>query len=145
MIKSLIRLALVVVIGVLVYNYFLGSPSEKESASKIFNEVKEVGSSVADLLRSEKEKFDAGKYDTALEKVGGLFDKLKTGVDNLSSEQEGEISNLDAERKELEERLKDLESQGEDADSSKTENLREDLDKFMERTKRMIEGIESVN
>ncbi|MCB0706638.1 MAG: hypothetical protein KDC34_15090 [Saprospiraceae bacterium] len=143
MIKSLIRLVALVVVGVLVYNYFLGDPGEKETASKIFQEVKDVGSSVADLLRSEKEKLDSGKYDAALDKIGGLFSSIRTNKDELSGDYDGELTNLEKEREALEERLRELENSGADENSPEVRNLKDDLDSFMTRTKRMIEAIQS--
>ena len=77
MIRKLLGLLVLVVFGILVYNFFLGTPAEKENAQKIFGEVKDLGVAVKDLLANEKEKFDAGKYDNALKKIGGIFDSLK--------------------------------------------------------------------
>jgi hypothetical protein len=76
MIKSLLKLLVVLVIGVLVYNYFFGTPSEKETSKEIFSDVRDLGKASWGLLRSEKEKFDAGKYDEAVDKVGGLLRSL---------------------------------------------------------------------
>ena len=145
MIKSLIRLVVLVVIGVLVYNYFLGTDEEKENASRIFQEVKEVGSSVADLLRSEKEKFDSGKYDAALDKVGGLFDNIRANQDDLKGDYNDELTDLEKERIELENRLAELDQEGADEGSQEMEDLQDDLDKFMERTKVMIDLIQGNN
>ena len=55
--KTLLKIAAFLIIAVLVYNYFAGTPSEKAQSEKIFNEVKDLGSSVADLVKDEHKKF----------------------------------------------------------------------------------------
>lgn len=77
MIKSVLRLAVVLVIGILVYNYFLGTPEEKASAKNIGNKVLDIGKAGVGLLKDEYKKFRDGKYDKALDKVGNLLDKAK--------------------------------------------------------------------
>ena len=78
MTRFLLKILFYVVIIVLVYNYFLGDSAEKDSSQKIFSEVKTVLVSVKDLLGAEKQKFDQGKYDEALEKI-------KQGIDKIGS------------------------------------------------------------
>ena len=72
MIKSLLKLLVILVVGILIYNLFLGTDEEKQGAKKIVGEVKDVGVAVKDLVKSEKEKFDKGKYDKAGESVKTL-------------------------------------------------------------------------
>lgn len=113
MIGKLFRLAVVLVIGILVYNLFLGDESEKENARKIFGEVKEVGVAVKDLLKAEKQKFDEGKYDDAFDKVGNLFQKLKSRAKDIDEKYIDRIAELDEKRKELEKQLAALNKQEE--------------------------------
>lgn len=77
MIKSLLKLAVVLVIGILVYNYFLGTEAEKEQAGEIFSEIGNVAEKGVGLLKGEYQKFRDGKYDKALDKVGDLLEKAK--------------------------------------------------------------------
>jgi hypothetical protein len=104
--KSLIKLLFVVVIGVLVYNYFYGTAAEKETSQKVFGEVKDVWVAVGDLLKTEKQKFDDGKYDTALEKIGDSFESLKEKAKEINdSELLDKIADLDKERQKIQEKL----------------------------------------
>ena len=64
--KTLIKLAFVLVVGLLTYNFFFGSPEEKETSRRVAGEVRDLGASVFDLLKSEKQKLNEGKYDEAL-------------------------------------------------------------------------------
>jgi basic membrane lipoprotein Med (substrate-binding protein (PBP1-ABC) superfamily) len=98
MIKNILQILVVVVVGVLVYNFFLGTPEEKQNARTIFNEVKDVGVAVKDLLQSEKEKFDAGKYDNALDQIGNLFDNMKTEAREFDEQYLDRIEDLERKR-----------------------------------------------
>ena len=143
------------VLGILVYNLFLGDSTEKENARKVFSEIKEAGVAVKDLLKSEKKKFDEGKYDEALDKVGNAFSKLKRRAKDIDEKYVDKIAELDKKRRELEERLAELTeeeekipaSYGDDSEFAKTEkkldkerqqltleldNLVEDMDKVAE-------------
>jgi basic membrane lipoprotein Med (substrate-binding protein (PBP1-ABC) superfamily) len=101
MIRSLIKLLVILVIGILIYNYFLGTESEKEGAKKIFGEMKDVGVAVKDLLKSEKEKFDKGKYDNAIDKIGNVLSGLKQNAKDFDEKYLNRIKELERKRAEL--------------------------------------------
>lgn len=104
--KSLIKLGLILVAGILVYNYFFGTETEKAQSREIFEKVGDLGRAGINLLKSEKEKFDEGKYDDALDKIGGLFDKVRDKAEDLGdSELLKDISRLEEKRKELKDRV----------------------------------------
>lgn len=77
MIRSLLKLAFVAIICIVVYNRFFGNDSEKEQSKRIFKGVGNVFTEVRDLARSEKDKFDGGKYDAALGKMQNVIERLK--------------------------------------------------------------------
>ncbi len=109
MIRRLLYLG-VVLVGLLVgYNYFFGDVQEKENARGIVEEVKNIGKASWDLLKSEKEKMEAGKYDGAADKIKDVFDKLK-GVAKKNNDQQhySELEDLEAKRLDLERRLENL-------------------------------------
>ena len=56
MIRSLLKLGLLLVAGILVYNYFFGPVEEKEQSKEIFGKVRDVGKDAWALLRTEKDK-----------------------------------------------------------------------------------------
>ena len=110
--KSILRLGLLLVAGILVYNFFLGTPEEKEQSKVIFREVKDLGKAAVDLLKSEKNKFDEGKYDGALDKIGNLFDSLKNKAEDIEDSQLlDRIAELEDKRKALEKHLDESEVQ----------------------------------
>jgi basic membrane lipoprotein Med (substrate-binding protein (PBP1-ABC) superfamily) len=150
MIKSLFKLALIAVVGILLYNYFLGTPTEKENAKQIFGKVKEVGVAVKDLVQAEKEKFDEGKYDAALDKIGGLFQDLKQKAKDIDENYVDRIAALDEKRKELEERLKNLDVDRpkqydeftEKSGESEESKIRNEIEELMKETEKIVEEME---
>lgn len=104
MIRSLIKIGLVLIVAILVYNRFFGTSAEKEQSKKIFGEMRDVVVSVGQLVKSEKTKFDAGKYDGALEKLGGAYRAIRQQAENVDAKV---LKRLD----ELERRKADLQSQ----------------------------------
>ena len=83
MIRFIITTILFFVILLLSYNYFFGTAEEKEQAQEIFSKGAEVVGAGADLLKSEYQKYQDGKYDEALDNVGHLLSNIK--------EQSGEL------------------------------------------------------
>ncbi len=150
MLKSLLQLAVLLVIGIVLYNYFLGTPEERKQSEAIFREVGELGKSVVELVKSEKEKFDAGKYDQALEKIGSIFRDIK-GAANEDRDVLSDLDRLEAKRRELMERLQKLEQEAVDeydefrakGDSIEKEELKRELDRLVRQTERLIEKLQA--
>lgn len=104
MIRFVLKIGAVLVAGILIYNFFFGTSEEKEQSRKVFGQVKDVVVSVSQLVKSEKTKFDAGKYDAALEKLGGAYQAVRGQVQKLDA---SFIQRLD----ELEKRKASLQSE----------------------------------
>ena len=124
MIKGLLKIGVLLVAGILVYNYFLGSETEKAQSKEIFSEVKDLGKAAWGLLKTEKEKFDDGKYDDAIDKIGGLFDSLKRKAKNL--EDSGildQLAELEKRKEQLAEKIADM---PEDYDGANSRSLQDD-------------------
>ena len=109
MIGFLIKLAVVLVIGLLAYNYFFGSEEEKAQSAKTFGQMKEVAVSVGALAKSEKEKYDAGKYDAALDKLGNTYKTLREGAQKMDASLLKRIDELEKRKRGLEKELADIE------------------------------------
>lgn len=104
--RSLIKLALLLVVGILVYNSFFGDEAEKAQSREIFSKVGELAKAGVDLLRSEKEKFDDGKYDEALDNLGNLFGRVKDQAEAIGdSEILREVARLEKKRLDLKEQV----------------------------------------
>lgn len=109
MIRSLLKLAALLIAGILVYNYFFGTDEEKESSRKVFGQIKGVVVSVGQLVSSEKDKFDAGKYDAALDKLGGVYKAVRTQASKLDDKVLQRLDSLESRKSELQEELHSIE------------------------------------
>ncbi len=152
MIKSILKLLAILVIGILIYNYFLGNEQEKEGARKIFGEMKDVAISVKDLLKSEKEKFDAGKYDKAVDKIGGVLDGLKRNAKDFDEKYLDRIDDLEKKRQNLRRSLSEYEQESSRAErdgkpfvpksGKDSADLKKDLEKLLRETEALIEDMQ---
>ena len=106
MIRTLLKLALLIVVALVGYNYFFGSIEEKEQSRAIVDKAKDLGSDAWKLLRSERTKMQEGKYDDALDRLETLYDNLKDEAAKLQdSEAIDRLTQLNERRRELEESL----------------------------------------
>ena len=144
--KSILRLGLLLVAGILVYNFFLGTPEEKEQSKVIFREVKDLGKAAVDLLKSEKNKFDEGKYDGALDKIGNLFDSLKNKAEDIEDSQLlDRIAELEDKRKALEKHLDESEVQTYDnagEEKRDKEAIEEEWKELIQETEELMKKME---
>lgn len=151
MLRSLIKLALFLVAGILVYNYFFGTPEEKAQSKEIFSDIKDLTKSAVGLLKTEKQKFDEGKYDDAVDKVGGLIDNLKGKAEQLENNREllEQIADLESQQRSLEDRLHSpgVQSYGNEgqrivSDSAQRREIEEDWQRLVEKTERVMQEME---
>lgn len=77
MIKSVLKLGILLLVGIIGYNYFLGSPEEKAKSKEIIGKAADIGKAGVGLIKEEYKKFKDGKYDKALDKVGDLLKDAK--------------------------------------------------------------------
>lgn len=146
MIKSLLKLLVVLVIGILIYNLFLGTDEEKQGAKKIVGEVKDVGVAVGDLLKSEKQKFDKGKYDKAIDKVGNMLSELKRNANEFDKKYVKRIDELEAKRKQLKDELDAVsDTAGTGGETQQTKSIKEDSKELMEELETLMKEMESDN
>lgn len=110
MISSLLKIAALLVAGILIYNYFFGSNDEQENSRKVFGQIRGIVSSVGQLVRSEKDKFDAGKYDAALDKLGGVYKAMRTQARHLDEKVIKRLDGLEDRKAELEQELNEIEA-----------------------------------
>ncbi|MEL7021072.1 MAG: hypothetical protein AAGK47_05650 [Bacteroidota bacterium] len=154
MIRSLIKLVLVLVVGILVYNFFFGTEVEKEQSRRVFNEVKEVGVAVRDLIKSEKEKFDAGKYDDALDKIENAFGNLRRKAEEIDDDDLlDRLAQLEQKRQALEENYRnrqggvpsEFSEKGvrlEGFSAKEKRAMKRELDELLQETERIVDELE---
>ena len=142
--KTILQILVVVVVFILAYNFFFGTQEEKQNAQEIFQEVKDVGVAVKDLLKAEKEKFDEGKYDNAIAKMRELFQDLESRAREVAPEYVDEVQNLEQQRKDLQGQLDQAKETTQDAaeQAKKIDDLNRSLDDLMKKTERIMQDIE---
>lgn len=113
MFRSLFKLALLLIGGILVYNYFFGTSTEKENSRKIFGEMRDVVVSVGSLVKEEKAKFDAGKYDTALDKLGGAYRAIRERAEYVDQKVLKRLDDLEQRKAQIEQELNSIEQKDE--------------------------------
>jgi hypothetical protein len=106
MIRSLLKLGLLAVVCIVCYNYFFGDANEKNQSKRIFKGVGAVFTEVRGLVSSERDKFDAGKYDTALGKMQDVLGKLKShAADSNDGNLQRQIAQLEQRKAQLEQKV----------------------------------------
>ena len=113
MAKLVLKIVVALAVLLVGYNYFWGNAEEKENSRRIVGQVTELGKSVVNLLKSEKEQFDKGKYDQALAKLKSALNIEKERALELGDD--GQVClekcrHLEEAEHELEEKLKLVDS-----------------------------------
>ncbi len=148
MIKKIITLGIILVFGILVYNRFLGTPEEQAQAKGTFQTIgkaaKDVGSAVSNLLTSEKEKYKNGKYDKAMDKIGTLFNDLKSKAKDISDNSEEYLESLrklNEQKKALQDKINAFNNKemSDEESVQANEELKNDLDKLKKRIDQTLE------
>lgn len=148
MIRSLLKLALILVAGILVYNYFFGTEAEREQSKEIFGKVRDVGKDAWALLKTEKEKFEEGKYNGAVDKVGDSLEGLgellgkltKTAEDLNDSGALDQLSELQAKQRELQAQVEA--ETPESYDSAEQERVTGEVQDLLRQTEELMRSME---
>jgi hypothetical protein len=110
MIRFLLKIGLLLVVGILIYNRFFGTDTEKEQAKEIFRKTGELLGDTWSLLRSEKAKLDAGKYDRTLEHLEQAYRSLRQGAKYLDERLLLRLGELERQKADLQSRWAELEA-----------------------------------
>jgi cytoskeletal protein RodZ len=94
---KLVSYAIVLIIGILVYNNFFGSATEKQQSKEVFQKTKELGLEIRDLIKQERENYDDGKYSKIVDKVKTLIGKS----DELTSKYSTKLDEIEEIQEEL--------------------------------------------
>ncbi|MCC7245448.1 MAG: hypothetical protein IT269_07205 [Saprospiraceae bacterium] len=109
MIGTLLKWGGLLVIGILIYNFMFGSSEEKDNSRKVFGEMRTLVVSVGNLMKSERSKFDAGKYDKVLEKLGGAYRAVRERAQYVDENVLRRLDDLEKRKTALETELQSIE------------------------------------
>lgn len=136
---KLIGFIVLVIALVVGYQYFFGSPTEKERASNIVNDVKDLGEDVKDLFKEQKEKYERGDYDKVLDKIGSFVENLKSHPEDLDANETNDIKQIDREIKKL---RKKLDKVSED-DEGTIRTIEKEIKSLVEKANELVKEMES--
>ncbi len=132
MIRTLFKIGLLLVVGLLGYNYFFGDAEEKAQSRELVGKAGELGKDAWNLLVSERQKMREGKYDDALDKLDGLYTSLRGKAKELQdSDALARIQELNERRLELEQALEGDGSELSSAAKRKLDDLAADTEELM--------------
>ena len=130
--RTLIKLGLLLVVGLLAYNYFLGTPAEREQSRVIVGKAKELGSEAWKLLKTEREKAREGKYDAALDRLETLYKDLREEAERIGdTEALRRLDELGRRRSKLTEELAGTEAELDRDAQHQLDELAEDTEELM--------------
>ena len=144
--KYLIPLALVLTGFLVGYNYFFGTAEEQQQSKLIVSKIKDLGSEVFNLLHTEKEKYDAGKFDDALNKIGSSISFLKEQAVNAADGGQAlldQLRQLDQQKAEIQSQIANLNASSDpnarmmQASGVTVESLGAQLEQLAEQTERI--------
>lgn len=141
MVKSILRLAVILLVGIVAYNYFLGDEAEKKQAENIVKGTGKIIKGGVDILKDEYQKFKDGKYDKALEKVGDLLKDAKEKGGKMVEE----IKEWEGKRKLWQEKKDALVKTIEDAGGEMTEAQEKEMHELEEQGKALAKEGKEIN
>lgn len=136
------------VAGILVYNYFYGTEEEQAQSKEIFTKVKDVGKDAWSLLKNEKEKFEEGKYDGAVDKVGKSVESLgdllgklrRTAKDLNDSGALDQLSELQEKQRELQDQIEA--ETPESYDAAEQERIKNEMQDLLRQTESLMKEMD---
>lgn len=156
MIRSIVKFGVLLVVGLVFFNYFLGTPDEKAKAKNTISKAKEAGKVIGGvlldlgkdgvaLLKEEKAKFDEGKYDNAIKEVGELISNIKNQVEGVDGEMLDRINDLEKQKESIEGELEQSQGSGGEISKEKIEKLKKQFENLTEKTGQVLKDLKNGN
>ena len=143
---NIIKYGALLVVGILAYNYFFGTPEEKQNAKENIGKITSVISSAVKggiaILKDERQKFKEGKYDNAIENVSGLISKIKDKVKAGGGALLDRIEDLEARKDDISKKLKEAESKDGGMTEDEKEALTKEFEELTDETEKVLKESE---
>jgi mannitol-specific phosphotransferase system IIBC component len=138
--KTIINIFVTVVIGVLIFNYFKGDEKQKVQSKEVYAATKTAWNDIEAIISNEKNKYKAGKYDTAIEKLDSIVKSEKTSSGALITDTEkAKLNDIDVKIEQLKSAYKVLDQVNTmKKDTSKLGNLNAQLEKLVLEAKTIL-------
>ena len=105
----------------------------------------DLGKEGVALLKEEREKFQEGKYDKAVEEVGDLISKIKNQVEGVGGEMLDRVNDLEKERDELSKQIDKAKDSAGEVSAEEKEKLKKKFDELTEKTGEVLKDLEKKN
>lgn len=138
--RTLIKLGLIIVVVLVGYNYFFGTSSEKSESQIIVEQVKDLGKSIGSLLKSEKEKFQQGKFDDFFDKLKHTVDNFKSKIDKADDKSQDAIERIEEKSQQLERKWKN--SDNLNLSEKEKDELNREMEELMKQMEDLVKQLE---
>ena len=143
MIGKLIRLVILVVVALIGYNMFFGTEEDKARGQAVAKETKELVGSIVGFLKAEKENYDSGKYDDAMQKLNKAFKNISQKAQEIGGNLPERVKELE-EKKEHLDQLIDMNKNAKMADPKKeNEKIEDEMSDILKELQDIAEDIDS--
>jgi hypothetical protein len=105
MFGTLLKLGFFLVVGILVYNLVFGDSEEKAQSKAVFQQAGKTVGAAWNMLKSERQKFDAGKYDGLLGQLGGAYREIRDRAEYVDQNVIKRLDELERRKAALEQEL----------------------------------------
>lgn len=141
MIRSLIKLGLILIAGILVYNYFFGTNEEKAQSKEVFKKTGDAVGAAWNLLKSEKQKFDSGKYDKVLDQLGNAYRAVRERAEYLDEKVIKRLDELEKRKSALQDQLDAIDKADQSPPAGNQASKSADQDRRKEQLQRQLDSL----
>ena len=99
--SRIIGIVIILIAAIVGYMYFFGKEEDKVKAHTIVNETKDLGKSVGDFIKKQKDKYDDGEFDSLLNRISNSIGNLKSKPENNSDEVKNDLRDLETQLKKI--------------------------------------------
>ncbi len=142
MIRKLISLVIFAVIGLMGYNMFFGTDEDKARGQAVAKETKELVGSIFGFLKAEKENYDAGKFDNAMDKMNKAFKNISQKAKEVGGDLPERMKDLEQKKDQLD-RLIEVNKNSKMADPKKeNDKIQDEMSDILKELQDIAEDIE---
>ncbi len=138
MLRKILKIAVLLVLGWILYVQFWGTTEQKTARKTLFENVKKTGKSLGEIAKTEREKLRGKSFKEALGKVGESIDKLKDDTKNLGSNVKDKVGKIEKTKNDIDNLLEKLKLKKTDEVSTEEE---EAVQKKVKSLNEMIEEV----
>ncbi len=143
MIRRLISLVILVVVALMGYNMFFGTEEDKARGKAVAKETKELVGSIVGLLKAEKENYDSGKFDDAMQKLNKAFKNISQKAQEVGGNLPERVKELEDKKEQLD-KLIDINKNSKMADPEKeNKKIEDEMSDLLKELQDIAEDIDS--